>query len=45
MHEETTEPIQNAAPVIEGAARVDVGNVDMAVLMQLMVSSRAMSSR
>ena len=35
MHEETTEPIQNAAQVIEGAAQVDVGNVDMPVLMRL----------
>jgi hypothetical protein len=35
MHEETTESIQNAARVIEGAAQVDVGNVDMPVLMGL----------
>ena len=35
MHEETTEPIQNAAQVIEGAAQVDVGSVDMPVLMRL----------
>ena len=35
MHEETTEPIQNAAQVIEGAAQVDVGNVDMPVLIGL----------
>src|SRR5215467_2986652 len=35
MHEETTEPIQNAAQVIEGAAQVDVGNVDMPVLVRL----------
>ncbi len=35
MHEETTEPIQNAAQVIESAAQVDVGNVDMPVLMRL----------
>jgi len=35
MHEETPEPIQNAAQVIEGAAQVDVGNVDMPVLMRL----------
>jgi hypothetical protein len=35
MHEETTEPIQNAAQVVEGAAQVDVGNVDMPVLMRL----------
>src|SRR5258707_11734517 len=35
MHEETTEPIQNAAQVIEGAAQVDVGNVDMPALMRL----------
>jgi hypothetical protein len=33
MHEETTESIQNAAQVIEGGAQVDVGNVDMPVLM------------
>jgi hypothetical protein len=35
MHEETTESIQNAAQVIKGAAQVDVGNVDMPVLMGL----------
>src|SRR5215467_538188 len=35
IHEETTESIQNAAQVIEGAAQVDVGNVDMPVLMGL----------
>ena len=35
MHEEAAEPIQNAAQVIEGAAQVDVGNVDMPVLMRL----------
>ena len=35
MHEEMTESIQNAAQVIEGAAQVDVGNVDMPVLMGL----------
>ena len=35
MHEETTESIQNAAQLIEGAAQVDVGNVDMPVLMGL----------
>jgi hypothetical protein len=35
MHEETAEPIQNAAQVIEGAAQVGVGNVDMPVLVRL----------
>ena len=35
MHEETTEPIQNAAQVIERAAQVDVRNVDMPVLVRL----------
>src|ERR1700758_5512095 len=35
MHEETAEPLQNAAQVIEGAAQVDVGNVDMPVLVRL----------
>src|SRR5579872_4460608 len=35
MHQETTEPIQNAAQVIERAAQVDVRNVDMPVLMRL----------
>src|SRR5581483_6060558 len=35
MHEERTEPIQNGAQVIERAAQVDVGNVDMPVLMRL----------
>ena len=34
MHEETAEAIQNAAQVIEGAAQVDVGNVDMPVLVR-----------
>ena len=34
MHEETAEPIQNAAQVIEGAAQVDVGNADMPVLVR-----------
>jgi hypothetical protein len=44
MHEQTTEPVQNAAQVIEGAAQVDVGNVDRPVLMRLTASSRAISS-
>src|SRR5271157_1810417 len=35
MDEETTEPIQDAAQVIERAAQVDVGNVDMPVLVGL----------
>ena len=35
MHEETAEPVQNAAQVIERAAEVDVGNVDMPVLVRL----------
>ena len=35
MHEESTEPIQNAAQVIERTGQVDVGNVDMPVLMRL----------
>ena len=35
MHEETTEPIQNAAQVIEGTAQVDVGNIDMPMLVRL----------
>jgi len=35
MHEETTETHPDAAQVIEGAAQVDVGNVDMPVLMGL----------
>jgi len=35
MHEETAEPVQNAAQVIERTAQVDVGNVDMPVLMRL----------
>ena len=34
MHEEATEAVQNAAQVIERAAQVDVGNVDMPVLMR-----------
>jgi hypothetical protein len=34
MYEETTEPIQNAAQAIEGAAQVDVGNVDMPMLVR-----------
>ena len=35
MHEESTEAVQNAAQVIERAAQVDVGNIDMPVLMRL----------
>ena len=35
MHEETAEPVQNTAQVIEGAAQVDIGNVDMPVLVRL----------
>ena len=35
MHEETTKPVQNAAQVIESTAQVDVGNVDMPVLVRL----------
>ena len=35
MHEETAEPVQNAAQVIERATQVDVGNVNMPVLMRL----------
>ena len=38
MYEETTEPIQNTAQVIEGATQVDVGHVDMPVLMRLFES-------
>jgi hypothetical protein len=33
--EEATKPIQNAAHVMEGTAQVNVGNVDMPVLMRL----------
>jgi hypothetical protein len=35
MHEEAPEAVQNAAQVIERAAQVDVGNIDMPVLMRL----------
>jgi hypothetical protein len=35
MHEETAEPVQNTAQVIEGAAQVDIGNIDMPVLVRL----------
>ena len=35
MHEESAEAVQNAAQVIEGAAQVDVGNVDMPMLVRL----------
>ena len=35
MHEETAEPVQNAAQVIERAAQVVVGNIDMPVLLRL----------
>ena len=34
MHEESAEPVQNAAQVEERAAQVDVGKVDMPVLMR-----------
>ena len=35
MHKETAEPVQNAAQVVERAAQVDVGNVDVPVLVRL----------
>src|SRR5450631_196376 len=35
MHDRTTVPIQNAAQVIEGPAGVDIGNIDMPMLMWL----------
>jgi hypothetical protein len=35
MHEETTVPIQDTAQVIEGSADVDIGNIDMPVLVWL----------
>jgi hypothetical protein len=35
MHEGTPEPVQNAAQVIERAAQVDVGNINVPVLMRL----------
>ena len=34
MHDVAAVPVQNAAQVIERAADVDVGNVDMPVLMR-----------
>src|SRR5664279_1213540 len=33
MHDRTTVPIQNAAQVIEGSANVDIGDIDMPMLM------------
>ena len=35
MHDRTTVPIQNAAQVIEGRADIDVGDIDMPMLMRL----------
>jgi hypothetical protein len=35
MHDRTTVPIQNAARVIEGRADIDVGDIDMPMLMRL----------
>jgi hypothetical protein len=35
MDDETAEAVQNAARVVEGAAHVDVGNIDMPMLMRL----------
>jgi hypothetical protein len=36
MLDEATEPIQNAEQVVEGAAQVDVGNIDIPGLMRLL---------
>src|SRR5450759_2076683 len=35
MHDRTAIAIQNAAQVVEGTAHVDVGNIDVPVLMRL----------
>src|SRR5260370_2060370 len=35
MHDRTTVPIQNAAQVIEGPAHVDIGDIDVPMLMRL----------
>src|ERR1035438_3315694 len=35
MHDRTTVTVQNAAQVIEGPTEVDVGNIDMPMLMRL----------
>src|SRR2546426_4737780 len=35
VHDKTTVPIQKAAQVIEGPAHVDIGNIDMPMLMRL----------
>src|SRR2546427_6252943 len=35
MHDRTTVPIQNAAQVVEGPADVDIGDIDMPMLMRL----------
>src|ERR1022692_3622924 len=35
MHDRTTVPVQNAAQVIEGPADVDIGNIDVPMLMRL----------
>src|ERR1700675_2350911 len=35
VHDRTTVPIQSAAQVIEGLADVDIGDIDMPMLMRL----------
>src|SRR5260370_6306427 len=35
VHDRTTVPIQNTAQVIEGPADVDIGDIDMPMLMRL----------
>jgi len=40
MHNRTAIAIQNAAQVVEGTAHVDVGNIDMPVLMRLDAAAR-----
>jgi hypothetical protein len=35
MHDGTTVPIQNAAQIIESPADVDLGNIDVPMLMRL----------
>jgi len=40
MDDRTAVAIQNAAQVVEGAAHVDVGNIDVPMLVRLAVAAR-----
>jgi hypothetical protein len=40
MHDESTVSIQDAAQIVERTAHVDIGNIDMPVLMRLLGAAR-----